>query len=212
METSKILQADILDLVFDGRNKAYGAYELRKNYNKRVITSLGIVFGSIACIVVFNIIHAKNKTNHLPVIDKTFHTIVVNTKPIDIKKDRPKDKPHQRTAIKHISKNPVKLEVKRYTKPNIVPDNLFDATKTIKKVDDLVNSKISNFEQIGKGDIAGPIIKINGPGGNESGSPDPPDHEGGNGKGEGGNAILKKRATGGAVSHGEKRLAELPTS
>ncbi len=36
MEANKILQADLLDLVFEGRNKDYGAYELRKKYNKRV--------------------------------------------------------------------------------------------------------------------------------------------------------------------------------
>ena len=42
MEANKILQADILDLVFEGRNKDYGAYELRKKYNKRIWLALGI--------------------------------------------------------------------------------------------------------------------------------------------------------------------------
>jgi protein TonB len=42
MEANKILSADILDLVFEGRNKDYGAYELRKKYNKRIVTALGI--------------------------------------------------------------------------------------------------------------------------------------------------------------------------
>ena len=36
MEINKILTADILDIIFDGRNKEYGAYELRKTYNKRI--------------------------------------------------------------------------------------------------------------------------------------------------------------------------------
>ena len=35
MESSKILQADVLDIIFETKNKAYGAYELRKNYHKR---------------------------------------------------------------------------------------------------------------------------------------------------------------------------------
>ncbi len=34
MEANKILQADILDIVFEGRNKEYGAYELRRTYKK----------------------------------------------------------------------------------------------------------------------------------------------------------------------------------
>ena len=36
MEISKILSSDILDLVFEDRNKAYGAYNLRKTYQKRL--------------------------------------------------------------------------------------------------------------------------------------------------------------------------------
>ena len=30
MENVQILQAELLDLLFEGRNKNYGAYELRK--------------------------------------------------------------------------------------------------------------------------------------------------------------------------------------
>ena len=40
MDTNKILSADLLDLIFDERNKEYGAYELRKTYQRRVIKSL----------------------------------------------------------------------------------------------------------------------------------------------------------------------------
>ena len=35
-----ILQSDMLDILFEGRNKDYGAYNLRKTYNDRVIKSL----------------------------------------------------------------------------------------------------------------------------------------------------------------------------
>ena len=41
METKKILQADLLDILFDQRNKAYGAYELRKHYAQRARRALG---------------------------------------------------------------------------------------------------------------------------------------------------------------------------
>ncbi|HLX93268.1 MAG TPA: TonB family protein [Puia sp.] len=36
MDANKILNADILDIIFDERNKDYGAYELRKSYNHRL--------------------------------------------------------------------------------------------------------------------------------------------------------------------------------
>ena len=40
MEINKILNADILDIIFEGRNKEYGAYDLRKTYNKRLVTAI----------------------------------------------------------------------------------------------------------------------------------------------------------------------------
>ena len=40
MQTNKILSADLLDIIFDGRNKDYGAYELRKTYQKRITKAL----------------------------------------------------------------------------------------------------------------------------------------------------------------------------
>jgi len=42
MDANKILKTDFLDLLFEGRNKAYGAYELRRAYNKRLLMALGI--------------------------------------------------------------------------------------------------------------------------------------------------------------------------
>ncbi|MGZ8538927.1 MAG: energy transducer TonB, partial [Flavisolibacter sp.] len=40
MEPNKILKSDVLDILFEDRNKEYGAYELRRKYNKRLITAL----------------------------------------------------------------------------------------------------------------------------------------------------------------------------
>ncbi len=41
MNTDYILRTDVLDLVFENRNKAYGAYTLRKFYPSRLLWSLG---------------------------------------------------------------------------------------------------------------------------------------------------------------------------
>lgn len=60
MQTNEILNADLLDIIFDGKNKNYGAYDLRKTYNQRlrksifstvffmVLLFLGIFFQGIA--------------------------------------------------------------------------------------------------------------------------------------------------------------------
>ena len=46
MEVNKILSADILDILFEGRNKEYGAYELRKTYNGRLGRAMAVT-GSV---------------------------------------------------------------------------------------------------------------------------------------------------------------------
>ena len=40
MEANKILKITYLDILFEGRNKEYGAYDLRKTYNKRIKIAL----------------------------------------------------------------------------------------------------------------------------------------------------------------------------
>jgi len=56
MEMGKILSADVLDIIFDQRNKEYGAYDLRKNYQRRltksmVVTSFVVVLVSVTYIL-----------------------------------------------------------------------------------------------------------------------------------------------------------------
>ena len=42
MTNKEILKADLLDILFENRNKAYGAYALRRNYNHRMLCAFGI--------------------------------------------------------------------------------------------------------------------------------------------------------------------------
>jgi len=43
MDKNKILNSDYLDILFEGKNKKYGGYELRKKYTVRALLSVGIV-------------------------------------------------------------------------------------------------------------------------------------------------------------------------
>jgi protein TonB len=43
MEPLAIVQADPLDILFENRNKSYGAYCLRKYYEQRLMISIGVV-------------------------------------------------------------------------------------------------------------------------------------------------------------------------
>jgi protein TonB len=42
MTSNEIIKADLLDIIFDGRNKQYGAYDLRRSYSNRLTLSVGI--------------------------------------------------------------------------------------------------------------------------------------------------------------------------
>ncbi len=44
MEAKKILSADFLDILFEGKNKDYGAYDLRKSYSSRLVKALAGTF------------------------------------------------------------------------------------------------------------------------------------------------------------------------
>jgi periplasmic protein TonB len=47
MTSNEILRADLLDIIFDGRNKKYGAYDLRRSYNSRMYLSLFLSLGTV---------------------------------------------------------------------------------------------------------------------------------------------------------------------
>jgi periplasmic protein TonB len=54
MTSFEILKADVLDILFEHRNKAYGAYALRKHYNQRLAFSLGLAMSTILLLFLFN--------------------------------------------------------------------------------------------------------------------------------------------------------------
>ena len=62
MEKNNILNADVLDIIFDGRNKQYGAYQLRKTYNKRLIVAVSVMFG-MCLLAVAGSVFARSENN-----------------------------------------------------------------------------------------------------------------------------------------------------
>ena len=65
MDANKILGADVLDIIFDGKNKEYGAYQLRKTY-KKTLTKALIITGAALLLILGGTILAgvidKNST------------------------------------------------------------------------------------------------------------------------------------------------------
>ena len=59
MQSNNILSAPLIDIIFDGRNKDYGAYELRKKYDKRMRKALFIT-GLIATLTFGSVVLANS--------------------------------------------------------------------------------------------------------------------------------------------------------
>ncbi len=80
MRSENILSADILDLIFENRNKNYGAYVLRKQYKGHLAKALGLVFLAAAALLLITrmyrpepksaaFIHDVYKVQILPLIE-----------------------------------------------------------------------------------------------------------------------------------------------
>jgi periplasmic protein TonB len=61
MKTDAILKADVLDIIFENRNKSYGAYTLRKFYNNRLYKALAVMFGFVLLLSSFTLFKGKSK-------------------------------------------------------------------------------------------------------------------------------------------------------
>lgn len=60
MTNTELLHASLLDIIFDNRNKEYGAYTLRKEYNHRMLMSLG---AGLSLVILFVLITRLNNND-----------------------------------------------------------------------------------------------------------------------------------------------------
>jgi len=51
MELNKILSASLIDVIFDGRNKDYGVYDLRKTYSNRTKLALALTIAVVSLVL-----------------------------------------------------------------------------------------------------------------------------------------------------------------
>lgn len=59
MNKELILTSDVLDIIFDNRNKAYGAYPLRKFYNNRLLKAMGFMLIIVIALSAFSFLPKK---------------------------------------------------------------------------------------------------------------------------------------------------------
>ncbi|MBI3137373.1 MAG: energy transducer TonB [Sphingobacteriales bacterium] len=140
MEANKILSADVLDIIFDGKNKDYGAYDLRKTYNRRITRAL-IITGSIALLALLASILSSTLK------EKEDKKLKLNEMTIqDVKQEEKKEIPPPPPPPPP-KQDPPKVEMKQFTPPVIKKDE--EVEKPPPPQEELKEAKIDVVSQEG---------------------------------------------------------------
>lgn len=97
MESVKILKSDYLDIIFDGRNKKYGGYELRKNYPKRLRNAFSGLLIVVFLGFALPVIAGFGKEESPKTVGSVHPTILIN--PPITPTDKPKILPQEPKVI-----------------------------------------------------------------------------------------------------------------
>jgi periplasmic protein TonB len=137
MDINKILSADVLDIIFDGKNKQYGAYDLRKSYNKRLTKAL-LITAALALLIflgsVFANIIGKGKAETIDVVDTQMAELKKEPPP-PVVPPPPPPKPPPPPEINQVKFTPPKIvkdeEVKPEEKIEEIKEDQAISTKTV---------------------------------------------------------------------------------
>jgi protein TonB len=169
MEVNKILNADILDIIFEGRNKEYGAYDLRKTYNKRLVRA--IIGMAIILVLLFGGFFLANlngghNNKKAAVVDD------VQLEEVKEKKNEPPPPPPPKVE-------PPKVEMAKFTPPKIVPDKEVKPEEKPPEQEKLDDTKIGTVNQEGIKDdgITAPPVSDAGKGVVEAPKKDDEDYD-----------------------------------
>lgn len=145
MESNKILTADFLDLLFHDRNKAYGAYELRKNYQRRLTIAL-VITASLALLIFIMIIVGRQINDNSKSKVKVQEVTLADIKQEQQEKFEPPPPPPPK-------QEPPKIEITKFTPPKIVEDEKFEEKNEVK-----VQEEITNVGKIDQEGIKDPEV------------------------------------------------------
>lgn len=154
MEVNKILTADVLDIIFDGKNKSYGAYELRKTYNKRMVTAL-IVTAGICLLIFLGYFVSKALEKNSDKKEMVVQDVQLEEVKQEEKKNEPPPPPPPPKPVE-----PPKVEMAKFTPPKIVKDEEVKEDEKPPEVEKLEDVKIGAKNQEGvkdEGVVAPPV-------------------------------------------------------
>jgi len=168
MEISNLLTADVLDIIFDGRNKEYGAYELRRSYKRRLALSI-IVMLLVMLLLFIGFTFAGKKTETAVVFDLSPDPKLENIK------EEKKEKIIVPPAVKPLASQ-VQVKTIRDVTFRIVNEKEIPETERPPVNDDLNDVRIGKLSTDGVND-ASDAIAPPGDGGVEKGIIEAPKKE-----------------------------------
>jgi protein TonB len=145
MTNSDIMRADMLDILFENRNKNYGAYNLRKNYDKRLLTALGA--GMAVLILFVCIAQFGNKQTTSVNADRKDEVVIREVK---MPKAEIKQPEKQKEIAKPKTAPAPKVAQVKHTTPVIKPDD--KVKETVKANTELDGKQIATTNSNGKKD------------------------------------------------------------
>ena len=150
MDANKILGADLIDLVFEGRNKSYGAYELRTQYNKRLRNAL-IVTISAFCLLLL--------LGFLSTLDLGLTKGKLDIKEVQLEEINTEEPPPPPPPPPPKPPEPPKVEMAKFTPPKVVKDEDVKEEEKPPEIEKLEDAKIDvrNQEGIKDEGIVAPV-------------------------------------------------------
>lgn len=88
MTAERILQSDVLDILFEDRNKLYGAYELRRTYPRRIKRAVGGMFFLVAAASASYLFSSEKNTAVNVDSEYKDSAMLVDIKPVEDKKEK----------------------------------------------------------------------------------------------------------------------------
>lgn len=146
-----------VDLVFEGKNQAYGAYQLRKNTGKRNLMSLLVMFGIGVAIAAF--VAIKGVVENAMKQDVAIEADVELAKLAEKKKE-PEVKKREEPIVDKVEVEKVKSSVK-FVPPVIKKDDEVKPEDELKSQEELskTNTAIGAFDVKGNDEAAGEVLK-----------------------------------------------------
>jgi protein TonB len=150
MESSTILTADILDIIFEGRNKAYGAYDLRRTYSRRLTVSITVMLSVLLLLGIgFAFAGEKKQKETAVIIPPDLELQKIHEEQPEPPPPPPPPKPPQ-----------PRVEMARFTPPRIVRDEEVREDEKPPEMTKLEETKIGTMNQEGvkETDIIAPPV------------------------------------------------------